>query len=308
MRAPPDDRIRSGGDGPRSRLPANAHTAPMNIGASLSMPWLAELGRLRDAVITLDQAGLHHVTTSGHVLTSAPERYPERPTPTYASVYRDPFVLFASLAPVTSQIRFRTSILILPMLPTAVVAKQAGDLSLLSAGRFDLGIGVSWQAAEYQALGQTLSGRARRMEEQIEVLRRLWSEPRVAFHGEFHDIDDLGIGQLPAASVPILIGCGTDEVPLRRAARLADGWLPIPAAAEEPVGRLRRYAEEAGRDPDEIAIAGRVVAGGHFVGLAEGQCAAGATELTIAASPAAELTEGIDAIVAGAQQLRAAGF
>jgi probable F420-dependent oxidoreductase len=280
----------------------------MNIGASLSMAWLADLSGVREAVGALDQAALHHVTTSGHLLTAAPERYPERPTPTYASVYRDPFVLFASLAPVTSHIRFRTSILILPMFPTTVVAKQAADVSLLSGGRLDLGVGVSWQAAEYAALGQTLGGRARRMEEQIEVLRRLWSEPWVSFRGEFHEIDDLGIGQLPPAPIPIWIGCGTDEAPLRRVAWIADGWLPIPAAAPEPVQRLRGYAAAAGRDPDTIGIAGRVVAGDDVVALADAQRAAGATELTIAAPPATGLDEGIEAITSSLNRLRDAGF
>lgn len=280
----------------------------MHIGAALSLPWLASLGETREAVIAFDRAGLHHVGIAGHLLTAQAERYPDKPVFTYASVFRDPFVLFASLAPATSRIRFRTSILILPMMPTAVVAKQAADLSILSGARLDLGVGVSWQRAEYAALGRSLSGRARRMEEQIEVLRRLWTEPRVSFHGEFHDIDDLGLGELPAAPIPIWIGCGNGEAPLRRVARLADGWLPIPEAALEPASRLRQYAEEAKRGSEAIAISGRAVVAEDLVQVAQRQRDAGATQLMLSAPLDADVTAGVEAIIRGAKQLQEAGL
>jgi probable F420-dependent oxidoreductase len=257
-------------------------------------------------VIRLDEAGFAHVSVGGHVLSAEEGRYPGRPMATYALAYRDPFGFFSSLAPVTSRIRFRTSILVLPMLPTALVAKQAADLAILSNGRFDLGVGVSWQEAEYRAMGESLRGRARRLEEQVEVLRLLWTQPFVSFEGEFHRIDALGVGQLPPP-IPVWFGCSADELPLRRAGRLADGWLPLPPGpTSESVTRLRAYSEAAGRDADAIEIAGRIAAGGDAIAEAEGRLAAGATELTLAAPPTLPLKEGLDAILEAGQTLHTA--
>jgi probable F420-dependent oxidoreductase len=176
------------------------------------------------------------------------------PTRTYASPYRSPFTLFSHLAASTKRLRFRSAILILPIHPTALVARQAADVCDLSDGRFELGVSISWQAAEYEALGENFATRGARLEEQIEVLRLLWSEPLVSYKGRFHTIDALGLGKLPEHPIPILIGSGHDERPLRRVARIGDGWLATGAELEEPIGRLRRYAEEAGRPADAIRI------------------------------------------------------
>jgi probable F420-dependent oxidoreductase len=280
----------------------------VKIGAALTLTWLSDLAAARDAVIRLDEAGFDHVGVGGHVLTAEEGRYPGRPAATYALAYRDPFSFFSSLAPVTSRIRFRTSILILPMLPTALVAKQAADLATLSNGRFDLGVGVSWQQAEYRALGESLRGRARRLEEQVEVLRLLWTQQLVSFEGEFHQLDALGLGQLPPP-IPVWFGCSPDERPLRRAGRLADGWLPLPPGpTSESVTRLRGYSEAAGRDPHAIEIAGRITADEDVIGEAEARIAAGATELTLAAPPTLPLNEGLDAILKAGQTLHAVGL
>jgi probable F420-dependent oxidoreductase len=263
----------------RPQPPSGRQNGVVKIGAVLTLPWLSDLAAARDAVIRLDEAGFDHVSVGGHVLTAEEGRYPERPAATYALTYRDPIGFFSSLAPGTSRIRFRTSILILPMLPTALVAKQAADLAILSNGRFDLGVGVSWQEVEYRALGESLRGRARRLEEQVEVLRLLWAQPFVSFEGEFHQLDALGVGQLPPP-IPVWFGCGADELPLRRAGRLADGWLPLPPEpTSESVTRLRAYAEDTGRDAHAIAIAGRIIADEDVIAAAEARIAAGATEL-----------------------------
>jgi probable F420-dependent oxidoreductase len=279
----------------------------MRIGLALTMGWTSDLAACRDAVVACDEAGFDHVTIGGHVLTAREGRYPERPTATYASTYRDPFVFFSSLATVTSRIRFRTSILILPMLPTVLVAKQAAELATLSGGRFDLGVGLSWQQAEYRAFGQSLRGRGRRLDEQIEVLRLLWTREFPSFRGEFHELDELGVVPLPPP-IPIWFGCGTDDVPLRRAGRLADGWLPIQGPSEASVERLRAYAREAGRDPAAIQVAARVVADVDVVAQAETHLAAGATELTVSAPPALGLGDGLVAILSAGRALRGAGL
>src|SRR5665213_2784323 len=177
----------------------------MKIGGSLALPWMADLGALEHLTVALEEAGFDHVTTAGHILSAAPDRYEGRPPATYSAVYRDPFVLFAHLAARTTTIRFRTAILILPLYPTVLVARQAADLAHVSGDRFELGIGISWQEAEYDALGQNIHDRGRRVEEQIEVLRLLWTQPLVTFTGEYHTIDRLGLLELPKQPIRICL-------------------------------------------------------------------------------------------------------
>jgi alkanesulfonate monooxygenase SsuD/methylene tetrahydromethanopterin reductase-like flavin-dependent oxidoreductase (luciferase family) len=273
----------------------------MELGTSFSFDWLTDLGALRDAAQGLDEAAVDYVTTAGHVLTTSAGRYPERPLPTYALPYRDPFVLFAHLGGATRRLRFRTGIVILPLLPTALVAKQAADLSLCCDGRFELGVGISWQEAEYRALGQEVHTRGRRMTEQIEVLRLLWSSPTVTFRGRFHDLDDVGIGQLPATPVPIWIGCTDRPDLLARAGAIADGWLPLAAPADRgPADALAAAAQGAGR-PTPVPIAGRLLAGGEaeaLVAEARRQVEVGCTALTIAPPTGAAPAAGVEAVIA----------
>ena len=160
----------------------------MKFGAGFALTAQADPIALRDMAQTLDGAGFDYVTTAGHLLCAPPDSHPGRPLPTYVGPFREPFVFFAYLAAVTQRLAFRTSILILPLFPTALVAKQAAELSLLSGGRFQLGVGISWNQAEYEALGQDFKTRGRRLEEQIVVLRRLWTEPFVTFEGRFHKL------------------------------------------------------------------------------------------------------------------------
>jgi probable F420-dependent oxidoreductase len=274
----------------------------MELGTSFSFDWLTDIGALRDAAQALDEAGVDYVTTAGHVLTTTVDRYPERPVVTYALPYRDPFVLFALLAGSTRRLRFRTGIVILPLLPTALVAKQAADLSLCSDGRFELGVGISWQEAEYRALGQDVATRGRRMTEQIEVLRLLWSSPTVTYRGSFHDLDDVGIGQLPPAPIPIWVGCSDRPDRLERAGRIADGWLPLAAPADGgPAETLATAAATAGR-PTPVPIAGRLMAGSAepeaLVAEARRQAQVGVTAITIAPPMGAGPGPGVEAVIA----------
>ena len=121
-----------------------------------------------------------------------------------------------------------TDVLVLPQRQTALVAKQVATLALLAPGRIRLGVGIGWNAVEYQALGIEFSDRAARMDEQIPLLRRLWTEPSIDHTGMSEVVDAAGIVPLPPGAVPIWIGCGTAGPPLARVGRLADGWLPLP--------------------------------------------------------------------------------
>src|SRR5581483_9912585 len=148
-------------------------------------------------------------------------------------------------------------VLVLPQRQTALVAKQAAAIDVLSGGRLRLGVGLGWNHVEFEALGEEFSDRGRRSEEQIEVLRRLWTEPVVDFEGRWHRIPAAGINPLPVQRpIPIWIG-GSAEAAIRRTARLADGFFPqrpLEGGWEATLERLREWAEEAGRDPDSIGI------------------------------------------------------
>jgi probable F420-dependent oxidoreductase len=272
----------------------------VKIGSTFSLDWLADLGATREAAQALDEAGFDSVATAGHVLTAVRGRYPDRPEATYALPYRDPFVLFTHLAGATRAIHFRTAIMILPLYPTALVARQAADLSLVSHGRFELGVSISWQEAEYVALGHNIHTRGRRLEEQLRVLRMFWSEPFVTFHGAYHSIDALGLGELPAHPIPIWIGCTPKPHLLRRVARLGDGWLPIVDPSPH-VEALLGYVREQGRDPATLGIAARLAANPDAAGTWASEAArfkaAGATEITITPPAGSTPTEGIAAMI-----------
>ena len=171
-------------------------------------------------------------------------------------MFHEPFVLFGHLAAVTERIRFVTGILILPQRQTALVAKQAAEVDVLSGGRMTLGIGVGWNDVEFEALGQNFRDRGRRSEEQIEVMRRLWTQESVDFDGKWHRVPAAGINPLPVQRpIPVWIGGEADPV-LRRAARIGEGWLPMgkPADNAPSLERLRGYLAAEGRGDEPYAI------------------------------------------------------
>ena len=176
---------------------------------------------------------------------------------TYQDPTHTPLVLFGYLAGLTRGLKFLTNVLVLPSRQTVLAAKQAAEVDVLSGGRLRLGVAVGWNPLESQAMGADFRTRGRRIEEQIAVLRALWTQPLLKFTGEFHRLDDIGINPLPVQRpIPIWMG-GLAEPVLRRAARLADGWLPPMLAkdrAAELLSRLRAYLAEAGRDPGSFGI------------------------------------------------------
>jgi probable F420-dependent oxidoreductase len=283
----------------------------MKFGAGFPLAAQEDPMALRDMAQALDGAGFDYVTTAGHLLCAPPDSYPGRPLPTYVGPFREPFVFFAYLAAVTRRLAFRTSILILPLFPTALVAKQAAELSLLSGGRFQLGVGISWNPAEYEALGQDFKTRGRRLEEQIVVLRRLWTEPFVNFEGQFHSLHGVGLRQLPQQPIPVWIGCAPEEPLLRRVARVADGWLPQVDPAE-PLTRLRGYLTESGRDSARFGVTWRLVAGPggpeSWVETVRRMASIGVTDITIGAPPEVTGASSLQQNIAARQALAAAGY
>ncbi len=201
---------------------------------------------------TLEALGFDYLLTYDHVLGAVHEgREPKLTGPyTEQHPFHDPLVMFAHLAALTRRLELVTGILILPQRQTALVARQAADLDLFSGGRFRLGIGIGWNHVEYQALGQNFKTRGRREEEQVQLLRRLWSEPLVTFDGEFDHIDRACINPRPTRPIPIWFG-GFSEPAYRRAARLGDGFI-FTGSRESAIdgwNHVERYLRQNGRDP-----------------------------------------------------------
>lgn len=280
----------------------------MEFSTSFAAEWLLDIGALREGALMLEEGGIDVVGHGGHVLSAREGRF-DRPPSTYARVFRDPLVLYAHLAAITTRLRFRSGILILPLFPTAHVAKQAADLAAYSGGRFELGVGISWNDAEYEAMGQDLSKRGRRLDEQLAVLRKLWSEPFVSFDGEFHHLDDLGIGEVAPYPIPIWIGCGDSDRALRRVGALADGWMPIGAPSPERIDALQHFAAEAGRS-EPIRVSGRLLAraGDDAAVIAEASAlvGAGVSSIAIGPPPGSSVLEGIATVIATRALLREA--
>lgn len=216
---------------------------------------------IKEFVQGVESLGFDYLLSYEHILGAEAESYPDQSfIYTHEHPFREPFVLYSYLAGMTTTLEFVTGILVLPQRDVRLVAKQAADLSALSGGRFRLGVGGGWNRAEFQSLGADFSKRGRLMDEQLELLHRLWTEPLVDFEGEFHQVTRCGINPLPSPPPPIYVG-GTADAVLKRAARFAQGWLPatLPKGGPAPlIKKLRRYLDEEGRDPEEFGIDARI--------------------------------------------------
>lgn len=225
---------------------------------------------IRDFAQTAEGAGFDYLVTYDHILGAHPDRFAGKdvgfPSPPY--LYRDqfhePFTLFAFLAAVTKRIELTTGIVILPQRQTALVAKQAAEVDLLSGQRFRLGVGVGWNFTEYEALNEDFHTRGARQEEQITVIRKLWTEELVTFQGRWHKLDRVGINPRPTRPIPIWIGGGFKEPLLRRVARLADGWMPLLMPGQDAhaiFDRLRYHLGQEGRDIASFELQANVSTG-----------------------------------------------
>lgn len=179
---------------------------------------------IRDYAQAVESMGFTHLLAFDSVVGANPDRPGGWDSPyTYQHAFHEPFVLFGFCAAVTRRIELVTGVIILPQRQTALVAKQAAEVDVLSGGRLRLGIGVGWNTVEFEALGEYFGNRGKRVEEQLEVMRRLWTQELVTFEGQWHRVPDAGIRPLPVQRpIPIWMGGDSDAV-IRRAARLADG-------------------------------------------------------------------------------------
>ncbi|MCU1367007.1 MAG: luciferase family protein [Ilumatobacteraceae bacterium] len=227
-----------------------------------------EIGHDTGAVKAWAQAvealGYDRIIAYDHVLGAVHEgREPKLAGPyTENDPFREPMVFFGYLAGVTTRVELMPGVIVLPQRQTALVAKQAAEVDLLSGGRFVLGVGTGWNFVEYESLNEEYRNRARRMDEQIEVMRALWSERVIDFTGKYHRIDRAGLYPLPERQIPIWFG-GHAEPALRRCANVGDGHLFGAAgpAIEHLAGKLRTMLTEAGRDPASFPMCAQVHTG-----------------------------------------------
>ena len=220
-------------------------------------------GAVRAYAEAVEDLGYAHLVAYDHVLGADTASRPDWRGPyTEKSMFHEPMVLFGYLAAVTTRIELVTGIVILPQRQTALVAKQAAEVDVLSGGRLRLGVGIGWNEVEYEALGENFHNRGKRSEEQAEVLRALWTQDVVTFDGRWHRITAAGINPLPVQRpIPLWFGGGRTEPVLRRIARIGDGWFPQmqpDEAGAAELDRFRAYAREAGRNPAELGVEGRV--------------------------------------------------
>jgi probable F420-dependent oxidoreductase len=234
----------------------------MQIGAVFPQTELGgDPGAVRAYVEGVQAAGYAHVLVYDHVLGADTTVHRDWRGPyDLDTTFHEPFVLFGFLAALTTM-ELVTGVIILPQRQTALVAKQAAEVDLLTGGRFRLGIGVGWNAVEYEALGKDFGNRGRRSEEQIALMRRLWTETSVTFEGEHERVIGAGLAPMPVQRpIPVWLG-GSSERAYRRAGRIADGWFPqVPPGErlDEAKAMVEQSARDAGRDLSELGMEGRI--------------------------------------------------
>ncbi len=216
----------------------------------------------------IEELGYDHLIAYDHVLGVDASRWSEavagfgRPPYTAEDRFTEILALYAYLSAWTSRMTLATSVLVLPQRQTALVAKQAAAINVFSGGRLRLSVGVGWNEFEYQGMGQPFGRNGAMLEEQISVLRRLWSEPLVDFTSERHQLVRTGINPLPPHPIPIWMGTNNGDRALKRVARCADGWMALLLPDQdlaEAVGRLRAHLEAADRDPAAFPIEARIM-------------------------------------------------
>ena len=243
---------------------------------------------LKDYIQTVEGLGYTHLLAYDHVLSADTTNRPNW-SGSYAlhDPFHEVFVFFGYAAALTERLELVTGVLILPQRQTALVAKQAAEVDVLSNGRMRLGIGVGWNEVEYEGLGANFANRGARSEEQMRLLRALWTNQSIIFDGQWDQVMEAGINPLPVQQpIPIWIG-GYAEATLKRVAKFGDGWFPWRQPDETMAATLERlwtYTREAGRDPSEIGLEPRLDVSSpreSWAGFVEGWRRLGATHLCV---------------------------
>jgi probable F420-dependent oxidoreductase len=227
----------------------------------------ADLGGVRAYAEAAQDLGYEHLVTADHVLGADPAGYPgwDRPY-RHDTVIHEPMVLFGYLAALCPKLGFMPNVIILPQRQAVLVAKQAAELDLMTGGKFRLGVGIGWNQVEFEGLGMEFKNRARRFEEQVDLMRKLWCETSMSYQGQYHTITNAAICPLPVQRpIPIWVGANA-EAAIKRATRIADGYMPlgfIPGTNswDETVEKVHGWLREYGREPSSFGIEARISAG-----------------------------------------------
>jgi probable F420-dependent oxidoreductase len=217
-----------------------------------------DVGAVRAYGEQVEALGYRHILAFDHVVGADPNVHTGWNGPyDIQTTFHEPMVLFGFLAGATRSLEFVTGVIIVPQRQTVLVAKQAAEVDLLSSGRFRLGVGIGWNTVEYEALGEDFGNRGKRSEEQIELMRRLWTEESVTFDGKFHTVTGAGLAPLPVQRpIPVWIGANSTRG-LERAGRMADGWFPMVVPGPDlDAARavVDQAAVDAGRDPKDLGM------------------------------------------------------
>ena len=231
----------------------------LRVGASIPQTEIgSDPGAIREFAQAVERMGFEHIVVYDHVLGADPAVHGGSFLYTHKDAFHEPFVTMGFLAGITTRLRFATAVLVLAQRQAALVAKQAAEVDVLSCGRLRLGVSVGWNAVEHQALGTDFATRGARIEEQVEVMRALWTRETVTYHGKFHTIEAAGIRPRPVQQpIPIWMG-GEADIVLKRIGRIADGWFPDMGAPSEQHRRqlatIRAAATAAGRPVSAVDI------------------------------------------------------
>jgi probable F420-dependent oxidoreductase len=270
-------------------------------------------GAVRAYAERVEELGFSHILAYDHVVGADPAVHEGWNGPyDVTTTFHEPLVMFGYLAAITTSVELVTGVIILPQRQTALVAKQAAEVDLLSNGRLRLGIGIGWNAVEYEALGEDFGTRGKRSSEQVELLRSLWTQQSVTFDGEFDRVTGAGLAPLPVQR-PIPVWIGSASTPgYRRAGRIADGWFPMMEPGPqltEARAVVEQSAIDAGRNPAEIGMEGRVTWDGDPEGVSRRLAAwddAGASHVSVSTMGAglATVDDHLAALTAVAETLR----
>ena len=230
----------------------------MRVGAVFPQTEIgADPAAVRDYAQAVEGLGLDHILTFDHVLGGNAATHDLKGPYKHTDMFHELFVLYGFLAAVTQKIELTSGIIILPQRQTALVAKQAAAIDILSQGRLRLGIGIGWNDVEYEALGMNFKDRGKRCEEQVEVMRALWCNELITYDGKWHKITDAGLNPLPPQRpIPVWFGGHADAV-IRRVARIGDGWFPIfplDDKGKAELEKLQGYIADAGRNSADVGI------------------------------------------------------
>lgn len=232
----------------------------MKIGATLPQNEIGnDPGAIREFAQAIEDLGFDDLLLPEHVLGGNPATYPDL-GPYYHLPWHEPFVVLSFMAGVTTKLTFCTAVLVAAQRQTGLIAKQAAELDVISGGRLRLGLGVGRNTAEFEALDMDYTNRGKRLEEQVEVMRALWTQDYVVYKGKWHNFSDVGLNPKPVQQpIPIWMGGASDTV-LKRIGRMADGWLPATSATNLPEQweTVKAAAVEAGRDPKDVGLQPRL--------------------------------------------------